>query len=115
MKRIIELLWDVKHGINCLDITGDRVLKDRDDTVRILDEAIRELETPPKWETPEQYRERAGREWPDKAAVYTRARHTTREWSAWRACDYAEAKCTLYTVQIACATEAGPPPDGWGL
>jgi hypothetical protein len=115
MKNLIELLWDVKHGVNCLDIAGDRVLKDRCDTMQILDEAIRELENRPKWETPEQYRERTGKAWPDDWAVYTRAYSSGMSWSRWAVCDYAEAKCTIYTVQTVCATEAGPPPDDWGL
>ena len=61
--------------------------------------------------TPEQYKKRTGREWPDNAAVYSRAKNTNGGWSLWSISSFWCAKLTVYEIQIVCATEAGPPPN----
>jgi hypothetical protein len=74
--------------------------------------AIAELKAPPRWETPEQYRERTGRDWLDHNAVYVRQADGS---SPWIVKQHLEAKVTKWLVPITviCATEAGCPPDSW--
>jgi hypothetical protein len=74
----------------------------------------------PRWYTPEQWKERTGEPWPDNGAVYYQYTRDNK-YDVWRVGTY---KNILYskrdfelsgagTHQIICATEAGPPPDGW--
>jgi hypothetical protein len=65
----------------------------------------------PDFETPEQYKERTGEPWPDNAAVYWK-------WAdddAWTIGKYSVMRDEYdpFGVWIICATEAGPPPEGW--
>jgi hypothetical protein len=83
------------------------------DIRRLEAEAQHPIEVP-AWETPEQYEKRTREAWPEDAAVYTRAQYKDETWSSWQVCSYIEAEPTLYKIQIVCATEAGPPPDGGG-
>jgi hypothetical protein len=109
VKKVIEILERILRIIPSITV-DNWVSNDGLTKVRSLtEEAIAELQAPPRWYTPEEW----GEPWPDNGAVYARARFMTGEWSAWAACNYADAKLTMYTTQIICATEAGPPPDDW--
>jgi hypothetical protein len=73
----------------------------------------------PDWETPEQWKKRTGKSWPEGAAVYFRMCtdkfggfivYTYKD--ALRLRDMAIAHAGITPkYQIVCATEAGPPPD----
>jgi hypothetical protein len=66
-----------------------------------------------KWETPEQYEKRTGEAWPDDWAVYTRIPIADIKAAI---VSHARAKVIQHDlpgVIIVCATEAGPPPEGW--
>jgi hypothetical protein len=92
--------------------------------ISCIKKAIDELEARPKWETPEQYRERTGKAWPDKGPVWFR--HTCGNYQgkgkpdfiAWWLKEYKDARddYDFYLPnykQIVCATEAGMPPKDW--
>jgi hypothetical protein len=68
--------------------------------------------------TPEQYKERTGKDWQDKAAVY--APYTTIDGTVeWHCESYDYAKHKKYKGKVkdpkslVCATEIGCPPDNW--
>ncbi|MDR2095173.1 MAG: hypothetical protein LBP76_06605 [Treponema sp.] len=67
---------------------------------------------PPRWETPEQWKERTGEDWPDGNAVYVRQADGT---SPWIVQQHLEVRVTkwLVPITIICATEAGKPPKNW--
>jgi hypothetical protein len=71
-----------------------------------------------KWETPEQYKERTGKEWPDSAAVYYGFwREKSISWLSPNS--YGNVKSTVvestgFDFVIVCAnTDWGCPPDDW--
>jgi hypothetical protein len=74
---------------------------------------LKDIKAPPRWETPEQHKERTEEGWPDDWPVYLRAQHTTEGWGEWHVAAYSVAKREKYEKQIACFTEAGAPPDDW--
>jgi hypothetical protein len=106
---------------------GDNVEQNLSEAIDIL-RSIANKQMP-RWETPEQWEKRTGNPWSDELAVYYRDRGYAdvgkTEWSLWRGMLYKDAKkeardekphmsgVTLADYQIACATEAGPPPDDW--
>jgi hypothetical protein len=112
VKKTIELLAmaesEIKSESDKSAIVGSKLVG----IASYIREALTELKTP-RWYTPEQWKAKTGKSWQDDWAVYTRALDTSGKWSDWVVCDYADAKCTLYEVQIVCATESGPPPDNW--
>jgi hypothetical protein len=71
--------------------------------------------------TPEQWEKRTGKAWPDDWAVYYRYSYdhkTYREWRVGSHKNIVDSRADFETHnagthQIVCATEAGPPPDGW--
>ena len=64
-----------------------------------------------KHPTPEQFKAEYGHEYPDDAAVWSRAKRTDGTWSDWNVSDYSFARCTMYEIQIVCAcTPWGKPP-----
>jgi hypothetical protein len=75
---------------------------------------------PPSWETPEQYRERTGEDWPENALVYYRYAGASEtyidgEWgyAAYKRIRGFATKAEQHKsgrYQIVCANEAGPPP-----
>lgn len=74
----------------------------------------------PIYETPEQYKARTGKEWPDRSVVYWRARHKSSgivgKWGydlfgEFRKEDMLNDPNFEFDVLI--STEAGCPPDGW--
>ena len=74
----------------------------------------------PNYITPEQWEKRTGRARPDDGAVYCRGDNKNGIWRKWIVLNYKDAKEGARIAldrgrnsQIVCATEAGPPPDGW--
>jgi hypothetical protein len=130
VKKVIELL---EQGLKYLDKAYDANNDEDSDVVmghlNIVEVSIKtalkhigaELKALPRWETPEQYENRTGEEWPEKAAVYVRV--YADKFPGFGVYTYADAlrlvrMATAHTGitgkhQIACATEAGPPPDDW--
>ncbi|MDR2094304.1 MAG: hypothetical protein LBP76_02150, partial [Treponema sp.] len=88
--------------------------------IESVEKAIAELKSPPRWETPEQWKERTGAELPDDFPVWERcvSRYDREPWSL---ATYDEAKDNIDVhkeyehsrIEIICATEAGCPPDDW--
>jgi hypothetical protein len=69
-------------------------------------------ETEPRRETPEQYEKRAGKPWPENAAVYTICVKNHREFWYPKSLELVK-KAGVPLKNVIIATEAGPPPDGW--
>jgi DNA-directed RNA polymerase subunit RPC12/RpoP len=73
------------------------------------------------FETPEQYKDRIGKAWPDNRAVYWRYEGDVKEGDTrWYVSQYHHAIIRGKFVgagnnkkHIVCATEAGQPPDDW--
>jgi hypothetical protein len=80
--------------------------------IRRLEAEAQHLIEVPAWETPAQYEKRTGKAWPENWAVYACGDTDEIEWVV---CTYREAKemDKFNDTEIACATEAGPPPDDW--
>jgi hypothetical protein len=96
--------------------------------------ATAELQSP-RWETPEQYWERTGKPWPDDWAVYYQgrillcsivdAKIVNEYWSpfSWHVATWKSSRKVINSGMearkyhdfglVICATEAGPPPEGW--
>jgi hypothetical protein len=74
--------------------------------------AITKLKAPPRWETPEQRKERTGEDWPDDWAIYAAVMAGGK--SVWAVMLYRAAKdFNIPNYRIVCATEAGKPPENW--
>jgi hypothetical protein len=108
IKKVIELLETVKeiarHGSSAAICFG-------------IDDAMAELKAPPRWETPEQWKRRTGKAWPDNWAVYALYEYNDGE-RQWYCEDYGYAQHKEHRrrtnpVAIICATKAEPPPDDW--
>jgi hypothetical protein len=126
MKKIIEVLLKIKQYIGDFDDENMVLMighQDGKDMVSAIDDALSELETP-RWYTPEQWEERTGEPWPENGAVYF--------WNGcagWAIMYYGRWKEMIIKLgeeggykrlpeketqyPAVCATEAGPPPDGW--
>jgi hypothetical protein len=130
MKKVIELLEKAREntakGIS--DNPFYAATKACYNANLLLNEALGILKkAAPHWETPEQYKERTGKAWPDGAAVFYRDRgyHDVglTDWCLWKLMLHKEAvekpkeiNCSGVSTedcQIICATEAGPPPEDW--
>jgi hypothetical protein len=115
MKKIIEKQNKkerVVGGLTVVLLEGDLP----DELDECLTEALEYIEelTTLRWETPEQCKKRTGEAWLDKAPVYALTEF------GWIVMSYNSAKMRLhydgtlgFVTAIVCATEAGPPPDGW--
>ena len=128
MKKAIELLEQVKYDITLVSPNSGF---QRDVIFHIteqIDEAIAALKAPPRWETPEQREKRTGEPWPDDWPVYCcgQTDEFAKRYDAllkrphgytWMCMTYKKAKNYEFykMTHIICATEAGPPPDGWRL
>jgi hypothetical protein len=131
MKKVIELLIEIRTDIIDHFHSPEKVKKFMGkDIVGALNEAIVMIKNLPSWETPEQYRDRTGQDWPENALVYYRyagARETYEgiyydefdgEWgyAAYkRICGFAREaeKHKNGRYQIICVGEAGCPPKNW--
>jgi hypothetical protein len=91
----------------------------RDCAYKYIQLALDELKASPRRETPEQYRKRTGKPWPDNWAVYYRYVLNGVPRDSWRVgnyknisysnADFRQANAGYH--QIVCAGDAGPPPD----
>jgi hypothetical protein len=84
----------------------------------LLGGALLRIIQAPRWETPEQRKERTGEEWPDNAPVWVKTQDLEKGrvygWSLLTLMTAKEVrKNCVWPCFIICATEAGPPPDGW--
>jgi hypothetical protein len=66
----------------------------------------------PHWETPEQYKKRTGKPWPDSGAVYTICVKNHREFWYPKSLELVK-KVGVPLKNVIIATEAGPPPADW--
>jgi hypothetical protein len=119
MKKAIELLEEAKSGL--IRFSRDQALVGV--AMRALanvEDALVELRVP-RYYTPEQWEAETGNPWPEKRAVYVRV--YADKFPGFGIYSYADAlrlvrMASAHTgidvkYQIVCATEAGPPPDGW--
>jgi hypothetical protein len=117
VKKAIELLYEAKKYIGksfyasspYQNIAKYETFYNTKEAEKLVSEAIVELTTP-RWETPEQREKRTGEKWPDDAAVYALVELLHGE-LLWEIMSYKTA--IISANYIICATEAGPPPDGW--
>jgi plasmid stabilization system protein ParE len=109
MKKVIELLEEALSDLDSVyaDYRFDQ--RPKRDCKREIEQAIELLQAPPRWETPEQYKERTGEDWPNEAAVYIYGKCY---WLDWSVCRYITAK-NHHASLCVCATEAGLPPADW--
>jgi hypothetical protein len=118
MKKAIELLEDAYQDVYHSVIVLGAEIKYSRNAMDKIEAALAELKAPSRFETPEQREERTGEPWPDDAPVYFRGRYDFAEtWNRWKLGSFGEAVWELDDwsngFQIVCATEAGPPPEGW--
>lgn len=116
-KEVIEWINEV------IDIIRDPPrCEDADIAIRLLQQAIEALEKPATYKTPDQYKERTGKDWPDNAAVYWSRTISDGRQSTWEPSSYSYAKHFIdglvngtleIKTHIVITTEAGCPPDGW--
>jgi hypothetical protein len=124
MKKVIERLEAVKGGIkDAREFFSRETVNDILIGIDgLIDQAIAELQAPPRWYTPEQWEQRTGEKWKDDWAVYLL--NPDKVWEpmeCWRAKQIDQDMADLdrdfahvhESLPIVCATEAGPPPAGW--
>jgi hypothetical protein len=112
MKEAVEQLDDAQYEFECLNPIGEGEVKSWTKGLRLLKDAISELKNPPRWETPEQWKQRTGEEWPDDWPVWSLTTDRD-EILTITTMGEEEARKTWGNHIYAIATEAGPPPDGW--
>jgi hypothetical protein len=108
MKEVIDLLEKA-----ILDMRSNALLEAEEK----ISATIAKLQTP-RYETPGQYKERTGKEWPDDWAVYIKV---PTDMPIWQVRSFIDAQSGYITdllsayeiTNIICATEAGAPPDDW--
>jgi hypothetical protein len=119
MKKAVELLKVIVDGIYAADITSESKAESVLENIHLsILKVLELLESPPRWETPEQWEKRTEEKYPDYAPVYFRGRYGfAKTWNRWKLGSFEEAIWVSDywkdEFQIICATEAGPPPDGW--
>jgi hypothetical protein len=109
MKKAIELLKSAKNEFACVIPDCEGCRGSLNTGLDLLDEALAELEAPPRWETPDQWEKRTGKAWPE-------------DWPVWDITDgmigistmaEEEERKTWGNHIYVIATEAGPPPKSW--
>jgi hypothetical protein len=114
VKKVVDLLERAEGAVMLMtggDIDdGDRELCD--EAIKYINDAMALLQSP-RQETPEQYKKRTGKPWPDNWAVYMRLQNKKGEWSGWLPTSYGASRLALSVCQVVCVAEAGPPPDNW--
>jgi hypothetical protein len=123
MKKAINTLKRIKKYMGPPVENASLVIshKDARDIISAIDWALEDLEAPPRWYTPEQYKERTGEEWPEDWAVYALVVDwppMCSYWSGWKILPYGKAleynhRPGEFKLCIICATEAGKPRDEW--
>jgi hypothetical protein len=123
MKKVIDLLEKAEAAI-MLAFSGTDEADLCTEAINHINDAIDELKTPPRWETPEQREKRTGEKWPDDWGVYFYNGYLgweTKKYGTWKNMiislgdegGYERAPEHEIQYPAVCATEAGPPPDGW--
>jgi hypothetical protein len=110
VNELIELLKSAKNEFACVIPDCEGCRGSLNTGLDLLDEALAELEAPPRWETPDQWEKRTGEKWPDNGAVYALVLLLRGE-LIWEVMSYDTA--TSAAEYIICATEAGPPPENF--
>jgi hypothetical protein len=125
MKRVIEQLEGARKIIIGVGLDLEyRLTKEEAFELNLgveqISKAIVELKAPLRWETPEQWKKRTGKEWPNHAAVFTRLSGAVTPWDLGL---YRAYKVAISIIEqsgegvapfdVICATEAGCPPDDW--
>jgi hypothetical protein len=129
MKKVIEPLESIRQDMSAGYSAKSRAVSYGYlyDALKKIDHLIAELKATPRWETPEQWEQRTGEKWPDDWAVYFMGWFSDGKSifinGVWQVKSLREARDTAktlrlskynrYFIEIICATEAGPPPDGW--
>jgi hypothetical protein len=122
VKKVIDLLRAAHSLIDGLCGQNEDEKRWLDEALLRIGHALAILKPPPSWETPEQYKERTGEDWPDDGPVWTRITNTkNRKKATWSLNRYGEMKnnteCriknSIFRYEIILATEAGRPPDDW--
>jgi hypothetical protein len=120
MKKVVEQLnraYDLIAQI-CFASKDDKALAEK--ALILIDQSMADLEDlkAPRWETPEQWKQRTGKKCDDLTPVWSRHVYND-DWS-WGLGTYGEAneECKIfeesgYKCDMVIATVAGPPPDGW--
>lgn len=120
MKEVIDLLERAKcslMNISC-GLSASTNSDIADETIACIRNAIAKLQAPPRYETPEQYKKRTGKEWPRNWAVYYSTKYGSID--DWEVSTYSDILEIIkhsgddYVCEdIIVATELGRPPDGW--
>jgi hypothetical protein len=114
LEKIIELLDAAKEA---------SLFGSYSTAVSCIEKAMAELNKF-RWETPEQYKMRTGKPWPDYKEVYWRWRYSGvrgYQGGEWNYKSYGSLKeeypngIHIGIIDIICSTEAGKPPDDWRL
>ena len=119
MKQVIDLLRLAHRHLNVEDLLQSTQMYMIAYARGYIASAIAALQ--PRWETPKQWEKRTGESWPDNGAVYIRENGELRVEEYWRALQLENDLIRLdkdfgdhhVPLLVLCATEAGPPPDGW--
>jgi hypothetical protein len=79
------------------------------------DEGNSRVEQLANWETPEQWKKRTGKAWPEDWAVYVlvRDKYVREKIYRWKIFPYYATRAFRGSNPIICATEAGMPPSNW--
>jgi hypothetical protein len=112
MKKIIEMLEKADGKIGTVVVHDSGSAKRRKEAETLVRQAVAKLEGRPKWETPEQYKKRTGKAWPDSGAVYTICVKNHQEFWYPKSLGLVK-KVGVPLKNVIIATEAGPPPDDW--
>jgi hypothetical protein len=123
MKKAIELLETAKLDLIKFSRDHSRIILAMS-ALSNIEEALYDLRLRPRWETPEQREKRTGEAWPDNAPAYFNLWFLTKDSKytpgIWQLMELGKARKEVERLTsleiktaIVCATEAGPPPDGW--
>jgi hypothetical protein len=108
MRNVVDMLESILFYIKDMGLAA---IRDG------IEDVIKELKAPPRFETPEQREKRTGEKWPDDWAVYVRNEKMIYPgcWHVWEHKKWkdTEIRTKIPHYTIICATEAGPPSDGW--
>jgi hypothetical protein len=120
VRKVIEQLQKAYDQLNWTTGESEDDNQCITEAMNIIEGLIGELKAPPRWETPEQRKERTGEDWPEGAAVFTRLRGKVEPWDISFYGKHKQAVAFIERIggntapiDVVCATEAGKPPDGW--
>jgi hypothetical protein len=108
MKKVIKLLKQAKEDVVRIE-EGEPDYEDLaicEEAINSINAAIDELQSPPRFYTPEQWEKRTGEPWQYEWPVWYRGENIGK----WFIRSYGTVPYGKLCVVF---TEAGPPPDGW--